>query len=58
MWPEVVHIIRCWCWTVDSGPTMLVCKLDWSVDPSALFGDVQLDLKLLLNQVIAKIVEK
>ena len=58
MWPEVGHTIRCRCWTVNNGPTMLVCKLDWSVDPPALLGDVQFDLKLLLNQVIAKIVEK
>ena len=31
---------------------MLVSKLDWAVDPSAFLGDVQLNLKLLLNKVI------
>ena len=40
--------------TEDS--TMLVSKLDWAVDPSAFLGDVQLDLKLLLDHVITKMI--
>ena len=32
--------------------TMLVSKLDGSVDSSALLGDVQLDVQLLLHHVI------
>ena len=35
--------------------TMLVSKLYWAVYSPAFLGDVQLDLKFLLNKVITKI---
>jgi hypothetical protein len=54
MWPaNGQKSARTWD-TEDS--TMLVSKLDWAVDPSAFLGDVQLDLKLLLDKVITKMI--
>jgi hypothetical protein len=50
MWPENgQNISKSW---ETEDPTMLVSKLNWAVDPPAFLGDVQLDLKLLLDKVI------
>ena len=40
------------CVELHNVNTMLVSKLDRSVDPPALLGDIELDLQLLLDQVI------
>ena len=40
------------CVELHNVNTMLVSKLDRSVDPPALLGDIKLYLQLLLDQVI------